>query len=72
MQTPRRIKRPWRIWVIICVGLGALALVPAFVSRQTFWPWVPFTSVALWIIGGIFYGVGRQRTGKLLREPRTR
>jgi len=54
----------------VSLSLGVLALTPALISRQAFWPWVPFTSVALWIISGVVYGVGRQITGKPLREPR--
>jgi len=72
MEVPRRIKKRWQIGVIVFLCLGVLALTPALISRQAFWPWVPFTSVALWIISGIVYGVGRQVTGKPLREPRIR
>jgi len=72
MEAPRRIKKRWQIGIIVSLSLGVLALMPALISRQAFWPWVPFTSVALWIIGGVVYGIGRQHTGKLLREPRIR
>ena len=72
MEIPRRIKKQWQIGSIVFLSLGVLALIPAFINRQAFWPWVPFTSVALWIISGIVYEVGRQRTGQPLREPRIR
>ena len=72
MEAPRRIKKGWQIGVMVFISLGVLALMPALINRQAFWPWVPFTSVVLWAIGGIVYGIGRQLTGKPLREPRIR
>jgi len=72
MEAPRRIKRQWQVGVIVPVALGVLALVPALINYEAFWPWVPFTTVALWIVGSIVYLVGRRQTGRLLREPRMR
>jgi predicted membrane channel-forming protein YqfA (hemolysin III family) len=72
MEVPRRIKKTWQIGVIVSISLGVLAIIPALISRQAFWPWVPFTSVILWIIGVVIYGVGRRLTGRPLREPRIR
>jgi len=71
IETPHRIKRGWLIGVIVCIILGVLGLIPLLIiSFQDLWPWVPFASVALWIISGIIYLVGRSVTGKPLGEPR--
>jgi len=72
MEIPRRIKKQWQIGSVVFLSLGVLALIPAFINRQAFWPWVLFTSVTLWIISVVIYVGGRQLTGKPLREPRIR
>ncbi len=70
IETPRRIRRGWLITVIVFIFLGILGLLPLIISLQDYWPWVPFASVALWIIAGIIYVVGRRVTGRPLGEPR--
>jgi hypothetical protein len=70
IETPHRIRRGWLIGVIVCIVLGVLGLIPLLINLRDFWPWVPFASVALWIISGIVYLVGRSVTGKPLGEPR--
>jgi hypothetical protein len=72
MEAPRRIKKTWQIGVIVSISLGVLAIIPALISRQAFWPWVLFIPVTLWIIGVAIYGIGRRLTGRPLREPRIR
>ncbi|MEW6034091.1 MAG: hypothetical protein AB1603_04490 [Chloroflexota bacterium] len=72
IETPGRIKRGWQIGVYVCLGLGVLALIPLAISLRDFWPWVPFVTVALWIIGGVVYAVGRQITARPLKHPRNR
>ena len=72
IEKPRRIRRGWLITVILCIFLGILGLLPLIISLRDFWPWVPFASVALWIIAAILYLVGRSVTGKPLGEPRLR
>ena len=72
IETPRRIRRGWQIAVIVLIFLGLLGLIPLIISLRDFWPWVPFASVALWIIAGIIYVVGRSVTAKPLGEPRLR
>lgn len=67
-----RIKSEWRVAIIICISLGFLALIPALINYGTFWPWVPFSSVAIWFIAWVLYRVGKQVTGKPLRRPRIR
>lgn len=69
-DTPRRIRRSWQIGVIVCMGLGVLALIPLAVDLHDFWPWVPFVSVFLWIVGGVVYGLGMRATGKPLQHAR--
>jgi len=70
IETPRRIKRGYLIGVIVCIILGFLGLIPLLISLRDFWPWVPFVSIALWIISGVIYAVGRSVTARPLGEPR--
>lgn len=69
MERASRVKANWRWGAISCWSLGLLALIP-LMDYRTFWPWVPFSSVILWVIGGILYYVGLRVTSKPLRRPR--
>ncbi len=72
METPRRIKKRWQVGVMVCTSLGALALIPAIIDYEVFWPWVPSGSGAMWCLALVLYLVGKKVTGAPLRQPRIR
>ena len=67
-----KIKMGWRLSVTICITLGVLGLIPALVDYQAFWPWVPFGSIATWLIAWALFQIGKEVTGRPLRRPRIR
>jgi hypothetical protein len=69
-----RIKLVWLIPVAVCILVGFLALIPAntaeagrFLPYQSLVPWAPVSSLLSWLVGLLFYLLGRDATNKPMR-----
>lgn len=71
-----RVKLVWWIPIAICIIVGIVALIPrdtsvsgTFLPYQSVIPWAPISSILIWLIGWLFYRVGRWAIQRSLGSP---
>lgn len=69
-----RVKLVWWVPVAACIIAGIVALMPAntavpgtFLPYQSLVPWAPISSIGIWLIGFLFYLLGREVTARPMR-----
>lgn len=69
-----RVKTVWWIPIMACIFAGIATLIPVdtaesgkFLPYEPLVPFAPISSAALWIMGLLFFYLGRQVTERPLR-----
>jgi hypothetical protein len=73
-----KVKLVWWIPIGICIIVGIVALIPldtsegasgTFLPYEPLIPLAPISSILIWLLGGLFYLLGRWATERPLRSP---
>jgi len=71
-----RIKPFWFILVMLCLIVGIISLIPSgadgdgmILPYQSVIPLAPVSTLLLWLLGLIFYVLGRRFTDRPIRKP---